>query len=273
MMGILLPTTEDKRRSAGEKRGNGNLAEPQPPGPSELPTVLGPVRPGQVAWALMLIVVFLAAAGTLARLAGMHVTPGMHRGLMEIASRFDLDKELSLPSWFSSTALLGCAGLLAAVAVAKRRSGCRWWVHWAVLGLIFLYLSVDESIMLHEIVMFSLRRRLDAHGILYFTWVIPGAIAVSLVAAAYLPFLIHLDGRTRRLFVLAGMTYVGGALGMELPGGALAEGYGLDCSAYLAVMTVEEVLEMTGVVIFIYALLDYMWQQGPEWRIRLQQHH
>jgi hypothetical protein len=269
-MSIFQSTIEHENQKTTQAQTALDTTERQPRQESAPPRLLYPVSPARVAWALMLVVACLAAAGTLSRLAAMHVTPGTYRGLMEIASRFDLDQELSLPSWFSSAALLGCAGLLGAVALAKRQSGCRWWFHWAVLGMIFVYLSIDESVMLHEIVMFSLRRRLDAHGIFYFTWVIPGAIAVSLLAVVYLPFLIHLDSRTRRLFVLAGVTYVGGALGMELPGGALAEGYGFDSLAYLAVMTGEEVLEMTGVVIFIYALLDYLRRQAPQWRIQFQ---
>lgn len=62
----------------------------------------------------------------------------------------------------------------------------------------------------------------------------------------------------RALFVLAGGMCVGGALGMELIGGKVWGDYGRDSGVYALVNTVEEVLEMAGAIIFLYALLTYL---------------
>jgi hypothetical protein len=62
--------------------------------------------------------------------------------------------------------------------------------------------------------------------------------------------------------MLAGAGYVGGALGMEMIGGAYASAYGYD--AYYPVLTiVEETLEMLGILLFLHALLCYMTAHMP----------
>jgi hypothetical protein len=58
--------------------------------------------------------------------------------------------------------------------------------------------------------------------------------------------------------VSAAAVYVGGALGMEMVCGYMFVEYGEQSLAYLAAMTLEETMEMTGMVIFLYALLDFL---------------
>ncbi|MCZ0904903.1 hypothetical protein ON021_33910, partial [Microcoleus sp. HI-ES] len=95
-------------------------------------------------------------------------------------------------------------------------------------------------------------------GIFYFVWVIPGAIFVAVTALAYLKFLRHLPRKTRDFFLLAGSIYVGGALGMEMVGGYYADAVGQRNLIYGLMVCVEEILEMVGVIVFIYALLSYI---------------
>jgi hypothetical protein len=56
--------------------------------------------------------------------------------------------------------------------------------------------------------------------------------------------------------IVAGCVYVAGALGMELVGGAWAAKHGQDNLVYSLLTTVEEGLELTGLVLFIRTLLD-----------------
>jgi hypothetical protein len=67
-----------------------------------------------------------------------------------------------------------------------------------------------------------------------------------------------LPARTRRLFLAAGAIFVAGAIGVEAVSGMQASLHGEQNLTYHLVITVEELLEMTGIVIFIYALLDYI---------------
>ena len=243
-------------------------AQPQPSDAGKVPraTEAAGARPGvqyriapeMVAAVLLVVVSGLALSSTLARMAIVSVGPDQYRGLMEIATRFDLDHEINIPTWYSSISLMCCGFLLAMIAVARRQAGARYVVHWGILALAFVYLSVDETAVLHEILIVPLRRRLGTHGFLYFAWVIPASVCVLAFAMAYVRFLLHLPRRTARWFVLAGALYVGGALGVELIGGACADWYGFTSMRYLLAMTAEEVLEMLGIVVFIYALLDYI---------------
>ena len=56
---------------------------------------------------------------------------------------------------------------------------------------------------------------------------------------------------------MAGAVYVGGAIGMEMIGGFYQDVYGYDLT-YVLLQTIEEVGEMLGIVIFIYALCYYL---------------
>ena len=81
---------------------------------------------------------------------------------------------------------------------------------------------------------------------------------VILFALVYLRFLLHLPAGTRNLFILAGGLYVGGALIVDAVGAnEWFQDKGITL-AYLATGTLEELLEMQGVVVFIFALLRYL---------------
>ena len=85
---------------------------------------------------------------------------------------------------------------------------------------------------------------------------------------AYLRFLMHLSLPIRNLFIAAGLIYVGGAIGLEAIGGRHFDLYGKD-AVYQVYTTVEELLEMTGIVVFIYALLEHIRIEFPELTIKI----
>ena len=67
----------------------------------------------------------------------------------------------------------------------------------------------------------------------------------------------RLRDRFRKLFVLAGSTFVLGALGFEIIFRKLYKIYQVDHVSVTIFATVEELLEFGGLIIFIYALLSY----------------
>ena len=87
------------------------------------------------------------------------------------------------------------------------------------------------------------------------------AVLVLIVGLSYLPFVWNLPARTRSLVVLAGGAFLAGALGVEMLSGAQADAFGEENLTYALIITVEEFLEMLGVVIFIKALLGYIESQ------------
>ena len=163
--------------------------------------------------------------------------------------RLSLSFEGNLPTWFSSSLLLGCAIAAGAVAAA----GAPWRRHWWALAIGFGYASLDEAIELHE----QLGGHLDLGGVLYFDWVVPAIAILAVLAAVFLPFVRALPSPVRRRLVVAGAIYVGGALAMELPLGWWTERFGAESLGYALLDWVEETLEMIGAALGLLAMVDY----------------
>jgi hypothetical protein len=170
---------------------------------------------------------------------------------------FHLDAEANIPTWFSSSLLLLCSGLCAVIALLKRDSGDRWRRHWAALAPIIAYLSMDEAASIHENLIWNWRPLRDLSPVLYYPWVVAGIAFVGLFLLAYARFYCHLPRRTQALFLLAGATYVGGALGLEMVGSAYIGTFGRG-GMMRVILLFEESLEMLGIAIFAYALIAYL---------------
>lgn len=171
---------------------------------------------------------------------------------------FNVDTEANIPTWYSSSALLVCAALLALIAMAKKAEQDQYTLHWSGLSTIFLLLSVDEAVVLHERLIAPVQSALGTSGIFHFAWVIPMGICVIVLLLLYLRFLAALPAQIQRLFLLAGAIYVSGTIGFEMIGAPLWEYYGRETLAAAILTTIEEALEMIGVAVFIYALLSYI---------------
>lgn len=224
------------------------------------------ISPKKLRQILTLVVLCL----TLASLAGQFSTYFLGHGTLKGFVRlFYLDYENNIPTWYSSSALLLCSLLLATIAVAKKRDGAHYVFHWTALSIIFLFLSLDEAASVHEITVRPLKAALNAGPVLYHTWVILGAAVVLIIVVMYWRFLSDLPSPTRRLFLTAGIIYVGGALGIELLGGWYAALYGDQNMTYAMIVTIEEFFEMQGIVVFIYALMSYMSLHLKEVRVRI----
>ncbi len=207
-----------------------------------------------VRWLLLLAAGVVSLLGLVAELVHQLV-PSSHSPLLPLLS---LSVEGNFPTWYSSLLLAGCGVLLLIVAAAVRQSGGQFRRRWALLGAVFLYMSLDEAVELHE----HLGEVVELHGVLYFSWVVPAGLVVFLLGLAYLPFLKHLPVRTRWRFILAGLIYVGGALVLELPLGWCAERAGRHNLVYGLIDWVEETMEMFGATLFLLALLDHLRELG-----------
>lgn len=177
-----------------------------------------------------------------------------------IVPMFNFDRENGIPAFYSATALLLSAVLVLAIARRHRSQGERW-LAWFMLGALFVLLSADELVMIHERLMSPTRELFDARGIFRLAWVIPYGAAVIFLGALYLPFLLRLPRRTMWLFIVAGSIFVGGAIGMEMVGGRYMEVHGMRSFGYAAISSVEELMEKVGIALFIYGLLDYWVRQ------------
>lgn len=174
-----------------------------------------------------------------------------------ISHYFNFDQESNFPSVYSALALGFCSYLLAIITSIRTAQNSKYAKHWKALSLIFLFFALDEACSIHELLIPVLRGAMNAKGILYFTWVVPAFFLLIVFLFAYRKFILNLPTKTKTLFVLAGMIYVFGALGMELVGGYIADNFGYG-TLYGMAATVEELMEMFGIVIFINGLLSYI---------------
>jgi hypothetical protein len=171
---------------------------------------------------------------------------------------FALEQEGTFISLYSGLTLGFCSLLLALIAYIKKTRGSRFAKSWQALSYIFLYLAFDELCGIHEILIPILKTFVDAKGFIFYPWVIVGSISVIVFLIAFRDFIFNLPPKIRTLFLIAGAIFVGGALGMEIIGGYLGDVMGFSSKAFWLVSTLEEVLEMFGIVIFIHALLSYI---------------
>ena len=169
-----------------------------------------------------------------------------------------VDEEGNVPAWFSASLLLLCSVLLAAIGAVTRNRQRAYAVHWLILSLVFLFLSLDESAQLHERSIEPLRSAFGVTGFLHYAWIIPASICVLLLGLGYVRFLATLPPKTSRLFLMAGALFVGGAIGIEALSAKQASLLVEKDFIYHLIVTAEELFEMAGLVLFIYALLDYI---------------
>lgn len=192
-----------------------------------------------------------------------------HENLFGLVSLFDLNLEYSIPSVFSSLILLFSAIILTVIACLKKRDGGCFYLHWAGLAAVFFFLFVDESVAIHEIIGTRIRMSLNTSGFLYYAWIIPYSIILLAFVIGYLKFLIHLPIQTGLLFIAAGLIFIVGAIGIEMLGGYHDELHGQQTITYAILVLFEELFEMIGITIFVYALLSYVYSEYKDLGFRI----
>ena len=189
-----------------------------------------------------------------------------------LANFLYVDVERSLPTLFSTAMMLTAALLCAAIAHARRRIAVSNVRHWIVLFTILGVLALDEFGQLHEKFMDPLRGLLDIEGgPLWFAWVIPAIVLLALFLLFFVRFLARLPRTTRRGMLIAGLLFVGGALGVEMVSASYAADHPVVDATYVVMVTVEETLEMLGMSVLISTLLVYIGIGLPDirWTARI----
>ena len=239
--------------------------KPKPAAAQNERTIL--LNPGKM---IMLLVAF-AALLVLASISGelMNQILPWDQQIDRYIKKFALDSELSFPTYFSSFILLFSAFLLAVIAGIKQRAKDSYTLHWVFLAIICLFMSLDETVTLHEYFIKLLRSAYNPTGVFYFAWVIIAIPIVIIIAAAYRKFILHLPTNSRILFLTSAGLYLTGAIGLEMVGGWYYSMNGSQTLSYIFVSSMEETLEIAGILTLIHALLRYIGSHFPEVRFRL----
>jgi hypothetical protein len=229
------------------------------------PTALA-VAPRKALVGLLIVSVALGAASLLGQY--FRFFHGIDNSRFE---NFDLEEEANFPTYWSSLLLLVAACLLAVIARLRRLAADPMFSRWRVLAVIFFVLSMDEVVGIHEESGRLVPDGIDVlGGILYYGWVIPTGIAVAIVGLYFVPLFRALPDPDRGWFVASAAIYVGGALAVELVEGVVAIRTGDETWWFQLVATVQEVSEMIGISLFIWALLKFIERREPVLRATVE---
>lgn len=167
---------------------------------------------------------------------------------------FDLDLEVSIPTWYAQTQLLA-AGVIAAILMLnhharKDSSGAR---NWLLVALLCLFLSIDEGSGVHEQLIGIIRdQRLIGSSVN--PWIIYATIILLIVGVIFVRFFLGLPRRTKFLLAMAATIFVSGAFMVDMISGGYVENTGLH---KLFFIPLEEGLELAGASLLVYTLADY----------------
>ncbi len=145
--------------------------------------------------------------------------------------------------------------------------------YWTVLAYIFLFLSLDEFAGFHEKLVKPANDLLKLNKVsdfFAFGWVVPALILVAVLGFFYIRFIWALPKKTRFTIIAAALFFLLGAIGMEMVGGFLKKNFGMDSVVYVLGTTFEEFFELSGLILFIYGLLDYLKTQFPGITVQIE---
>jgi len=175
----------------------------------------------------------------------------------ELTNRFDFDDEASIPTWVSQFIFLLIGfGSLFLVYVEKNRAKK---AIWSTLTAIAFVGSLDEVATLHENVLQSIHLLFfdeSASTVLANAWII--IIPFVVIAGAlftYKAFAL-LPKRTLQLLISAFVIYIVGAVMIDIITSSETTRTGFATQGVL--VAIEELLELIGLIIALYAVTEYI---------------
>ena len=220
----------------------------------------------QILFIMTGLLIIASLAGQIMKYMGGHDT------VFGLVPLFNVSKEQNIPTLFSVLLLISCSVLLSLIFYLHRKQEAGLKMYWATLAIGFVCMAIDEFTQLHENIGISFIPLIGdhSHGFLYYSWVIPAFALIVFLALFFSNFLFKLPKTTRINFIIAGIIYLTGLLGIEMLGGYYHELHGNENLTYSLVSTLEESLEMLGLILFIRALLNYLSAHFSEITINFQ---
>ena len=191
------------------------------------------------------------AAGIIGVHVVIHLTWLLHRQVPEhVESLFDIAKEYSVATWLTVAVWFVLGGICFGLASRRRQRG------WYLLGALFVYLSLDDSTMLHERIGWMNGKLAEPAGM--YAWLVVLGPVFLLVGAAALRFLwtaCASDPRARA-WIVAVFLGLGTALLIEVTEREVAQSAlrwrGIRLVKYT--MTIEETLELLAPILMFGCL-------------------
>jgi len=167
---------------------------------------------------------------------------------------FDLDMERNVPTLFSSF-LFAIASFLFYLLSRWDKIKKRYWF-W--LSVVFIFLSFDESAKIHEQLGDYTANFVTTTGYLHYPWFISYSIFVLILAFFYTRFFWNMPKNIRLGFIFSAFLFLTGAIGFDMLGGKEASEFGTSTLYYSILYTIEESLEMFGLIALISVLFTLL---------------
>ncbi|SEL38504.1 hypothetical protein SAMN04487910_2303 [Aquimarina amphilecti] len=174
--------------------------------------------------------------------------------------KFNFDNEKNVPSIFSSFLLFFASALLLKIAFNNSFINIKK-TFWTSLSILFLFLSLDELLRIHEKIGPQFSFLENTSGIFHYAWVIPYGIITTVIGLLYLKPIFKLPRRTLFMFISSGTIFIAGAIGLEMISGwyigqnEYAQQEIRIIPRFFILYTIEEFMEMLGITLFIYELI------------------
>ncbi len=185
-----------------------------------------------------------------------------NRVIHDIAGRFGLDDELSIPTWVSSVIAMMAAGLAWHVFNLKQHKKEK--TAWALVFLAGLFISVDEVASIHELILQSLHILADfgegKQSWLSNAWLLVVPLILVGLVLSYRILKDNLPKQTLRNLSIAVAVYLLGAFVVEylsIPMDKTKFGY------RIGAVVLEETFEMVGLLLFLGFLMQHIQNYEP----------
>ncbi|MGB6153408.1 MAG: hypothetical protein WBG48_15620 [Pricia sp.] len=212
-----------------------------------------PIRPKKILGVLLVCILLLEIANIIGLVYYFN-----GNNINWLFNLFNIRTEGNMAAYYSSMTILLAALLLAFISLVRKINGLSYSL-WLILSAIFLYLSVDEAVQLHERVGVIIDNNFNLTGYLSWGWVIPyGILFIIFAGVYYFKFLPQLPKNIFWLFIISGAIFVMGAIGVEMIGAKNFHSDNFSEVVNAICYSIEEGLEMLGIALFIYALLLYI---------------
>jgi hypothetical protein len=178
------------------------------------------------------------------------------------ASVFYFDRRWNLPFLFTMCMLVFCLYLVYRIASRKRDEAPEL-EFWKILGFLFLFFAVDKSFNLHykfKMMTFGTVASYNETSPSHYIWVLPYLLIAGFLVLRLRKRSVHLEPLLNRQLIFAAIVFGSGAIIMEFAGtfyGVVVKG----ADVYiLGIKTLEELLQMIGLIMFTNALGNYYHQ-------------
>jgi hypothetical protein len=185
-----------------------------------------------------------------------------HGGLLGLLPRLDVSSEISICNYFSSLNLILASFFLYLIYLNEKANQFKGFNYWLLLSIIFLIMSIDESVGFSEI-LYGVQEKIENRGTISEAVDVMSIFRITIVAALaiiFFPFIKLLKKQIFRNFFIAGFVYLMGSVGFDIIGSVMLHSGIVEINDLLNLIRrlFEEGFEMFGIVIFNCTLYGLM---------------